>query len=229
MPPMLANAVVLDAYGTLLDTGDASIRATAEILRKHRLAVPPTKFYAEWKRRTRELRIADGAFRTEAALFADALGGTCEAFGIGSAPVADVNFMLATWGTRDAYPDAAEAIRGLRRRWRVYVASNSDTAPLVRDLERNGLAVEQVFSSERLRCYKPAPRFYRAVLDATGLASAAVVWAGDSEEGDVNGPTRFGMRAVRVHRSESGRTPDDSATVQTVHDLKELAALLEVA
>lgn len=220
VPP---QAVILDAYGTILDTGDASLRATSAILARHRIDLAPERFYAGWKRHLRVMRTADGAFRTEADLFAESLGLTCDEFGVGRRPMTDVGLMLATWGTRTAYPEAAAVVRTLRARWKVYVASNSDAAPLARDLACNGIETDGVFSSEALRCYKPNPHFYRAVLDATGFAPVEAVWAGDSDENDVHGPERLGIAGIWINRSEQSPAQGMATPARSVADLAELA------
>jgi len=216
------KAVILDAYGTLLDTGDASVRATAEILRRHGVDLPPREIYATWKRHLRALRVAGGDFRTEAALFEESLRLACAAHGLPAGVTDDVGVMLATWGTRSAFPDAAESVARLRTRWKVFVASNSDDAPLRADLARNGLAVDRVFSSENLRCYKPDPSFYRAVLHAIGVDPADAVSVGDSEEDDVEGPRRIGLAGIRLDRT--GRSPSPA-----INDLTGLMERLSAA
>ena len=92
----MVKAVLLDAYGTLFDTGTGSVQAAQEILaRNGREDLSPAEFYGQWKALHHRLMEELPSFRTEARLYAQGLamlyrqygfpgiGGGCE----GDAPL----------------------------------------------------------------------------------------------------------------------------------------------
>ena len=46
---MSIKAILLDAYGTFINTRTGSVDATAKILAKRESAIDPAEFYARWK------------------------------------------------------------------------------------------------------------------------------------------------------------------------------------
>ena len=63
----MVKAVLLDAYGTLFDTGTGSVQAAQEILaRNGREDLSPAEFYGQWKALHHRLMEELPSFRTEA-------------------------------------------------------------------------------------------------------------------------------------------------------------------
>lgn len=221
----MLKAILLDAYGTLFNTGTGSVDAAAQILsRNGRPDIPPAAFYARWKALHHQLMAQLPDFHTEARLYAMGLSILYREYGLPGDPARDVEAMLAIQGTRVAYPDVRPALEALAPRYTLCVASTSDTAPLREDLARAGLPVARVFSSEDLACYKPNPGFYRAILQAVGAAPEEAIFVGDSLSDDVKGPQRVGIKACWVNRK--GAKVGDARPDWTITSLGELPALL---
>ena len=192
--------VAFDAYGTLFDTGTGSVDATRQILERHSIAVPPQDFYRRWKRHHGRLARANAEFQTETVIFERGLALTYSELGLQGDPASDIELMLATLGQRAAFPDAASAVREIAAQRRVVIASNSDTEPLERDVDRARLTFEHVYTSEELRAYKPHGIFYTALLDRLGAFAHEVLFVGDSQRDDVDGPGTLGIGAVWINR-----------------------------
>ena len=47
---------------------------------------------------------------------------------------------------------------------------------------------------------KPEPAIYRAMCDPLGCQPSDILFVGDTEDADVDGPRAFGMRAVHLDR-----------------------------
>ena len=89
----------------------------------------------------------------------------------------------------------------IMRRFRVAIGSTTDDAPLLDSLRGTVLeGVRQIFTSERLRKYKPEREFYSDILRLTGWEPEETVFVGDSVEDDVIGPKGIGMKAVLIDR-----------------------------
>lgn len=201
--PTISDAPVLafDAYGTLFDTGHGSVEATAKILARYPgCDVAPVDFYAVWKAHNLRLALEREQFETEASLFEIGLGLTFPEFGLAGDVGRDIGLLLATQGRRAPFADVAAALPRLARHARIVIASNSDTAPLLANVARAGLAFDAVVSSEELRVYKPDPRFYPRLLARLDVGADRVVFIGDTLEGDVLAPRRAGIESIWLRR-----------------------------
>ncbi|MBX6364309.1 MAG: HAD family hydrolase [Gemmatimonadetes bacterium] len=104
----------------------------------------------------------------------------------------------------DAYPDAAECLRELRRRgYRVGVAANQPVAAedAVRGL---GVPLDVVATSGRWGVAKPNPEFFRRIVEAAGVPAEQIAYVGDRVDNDVLPALAIGMRAVFVRRGPWG-------------------------
>jgi putative hydrolase of the HAD superfamily len=133
-----------------------------------------------------------------------------------------------------AYPDAAPALRSLRRRGlRLVVASNWDCS-LPEVLERAGLAglVDGVVASALVGSGKPAPAVFEAALELAGCDPEQALHVGDSPSKDVAGAARAGIRPVLLDRG--GARPDEvtddaaggAGAVARIESLDELPGLI---
>ena len=107
---------------------------------------------------------------------------------------------VKAWHLQHAWSDVPDAIRKLREReWEVYVHANGTTRLQLNLVRSSGLQFDMLFSSELLRCYKPAPENYRMVLDLLKLRpEECVVVAAHAT--DLRGAKAVGMKTVYVRR-----------------------------
>ena len=218
------KAIILDAYGTLISTGNGSIRAAGEILALNRRGdIPPETFYADWKKSHRRQIDALDSFVNEAEIFKRDLDFLYQKYGMTGNPRQDVQVMLQTLGKREAFPETGEVLSRLSRRYLLAIGSTTDTEPLLQDLARNRLHVAHVFTSESLRVYKPRPEFYRQILHHLGLQPAEALFVGDSLTDDVWGPQQVGMPACWVNRKGG-----DAGTCRPDFEIPHLRALPDI-
>lgn len=220
----MLRTIIFDAYGTLLDTGSGSVEAAGKILEKNgRGDIPPQDFYARWKQLHRRHMDQAGPFLNEESIYHLDLQKLYAEYNVSGDADRDVQIMLATLGNRTPYPEAKEVLETLGGMVGLAIGSVSDTEPLQRDLARGGLKIEKIFTSEGLRCYKPAPAFYRAVLGQLGLQPEEALFVGDSLSADVEGPQAVGIPACWVDRKGAG--PGNITPAYTVPDLRGLVPL----
>lgn len=200
----MLKAVMFDVFGTLISTGTGSVDATRAILQKRGSSLEPAAFYAQWKamhgKRTRE-----AVFAPERELYTRDLEELYRLHGISGDPAEDVELLLASQYHRSAFPEAQSCLRYLRRFYRILLTSNTDTAPLMQNLEDNGIAADGVYTSEGLQCYKPAPAFYQTVCQREELLPEECIFIGDSLVEDVEGPKGVGMQAILLDRNGTYR------------------------
>lgn len=220
------QAVIFDAYGTLISTGTGSRDAAAKILFScGRTDIDPVAFYDDWKKYHRKHIQSLVYFETEETIFRDDLTQLYHDYQIDSDAAVDVQVMLKTLGRRVAFPEAKECIETLQRVLTVAIGSTTDTEPLLTDLLRNHLSVSHVFTSEGMGVYKPKPLFYDMILEQLGLNAEKVLFVGDSLLDDVWGPQQVGMKACWLNRkgtpSSDGIYPD-----YEIADLLELTSII---
>jgi len=224
---MNLKAIIFDAYGTLIDTKDGSVLATSAILRRNNSDLDAAEVYSRWKQYHRMHIESLATFVNEEAVFLLDLKRLYADYGIVGTPEEDVKIMLSTLGVRQLFPETLEVVGELRKRYRVFIASTSDTAPLESDLTRNGLAVDGYFTSESLQMHKPRREFYLRVLSEIGHSADEVLFVGDSLRDDVWGPAGAGLRTVWINRkSDFTRSDSDVAPDHEIHDLRELPAVV---
>ena len=217
------KAIVFDAFGTLFQvTSGGSARSIMEIIARHGGAVDETAFPDEWKRYYKEHTGEGAVFQKEREIFIARIGMFFERFGVEESAVEAADALLAGAFERKAYPEAKAVIEKLRKKYSVFIASNTDNDVLESVMRKNGLCADGVFTSEDLKCYKPNPAFYRFILRKTGLSPEDVLFVGDSPADDVLGPRNAGMKTAWLDRKGAG---GDFGQDLTIADLGELSAL----
>ena len=216
------KAILFDVYGTLISTGNGSVTAAGEILRKNGCGIDPAAFYAEWKK-LHKTHMREKSFVPEREIFLADLRALYTQYSIRGNAAEDVQIMLRSLYDRRAFPETAAVIQELRGKYELIIASNTDTEPMLKNFAVNGLHFDRVFTSEDLRCYKPEAAFYEKILKETGYTAEEVVFVGDSAEEDILSPKRLGMRTVLIDRKGTGA---DCGQTYTFSDLTGLLSVL---
>lgn len=223
----MLKAILFDAYGTLISTGNGSVQAVQTILQNAgRTDLDPKAFYARWKQYHRQHMDELKAFVTEEELFRRDLQALYIEYGISGDPYGEVQPMLDTLGRRTAFPETRQVLERLSERYRVCIASTSDTAPLLQDVQRNGLTVHRIFTSEELRVYKPQPAFYRSILSQLKLSPEETLFVGDSPVDDVQGPQDIGIPACWLNR-KGAEKPAHLFPAHIASDLHQVCNFIE--
>lgn len=197
----MIKAIIFDAYGTLISTGNGSVMAAGEILSLNgRADISPQEFYSRWKKLHREHIDSLKTFAAEEDIFKSDLIQLYREYGFTRDALEDVQIMLNTLGRRTAFPETREALEKLSDRFILAIGSTTDTEPLTRDLERNELTVKNVFTSESMQVYKPKKEFYEKIITALGVRPQEALFVGDSLIDDIAGPQSAGLNTCFVNR-----------------------------
>lgn len=221
----MVKAVVFDAYGTLISTGTGSLNAAQRILDLYGSSIAARTFYADWKKYHRQHIDSLTQFVPEETIFRWDLERLYEQYGLPGNAAEDVRIMLDTLGNRTAFPESKEVVEQLKRAYTVCIGSTTDTEPLMRDLNRSGIVVDRVFTSEGLQVYKPQKAFYEKILAALSLQPEEVLFVGDSLTDDIFGPKQVGMKTCWVNCK--GQVAPVPPPDYEVPDLTGLTAILE--
>jgi len=221
----MVRAITFDAFGTLIDTGrDVLIRIARSVCEDQRPSLDAEVLLATWDRHFFAAETAP--FLTLAEITEDSLGKTFREYGIEATPAPYVDRLVDLWRQAKAYaevPRILDALDGVPRA----VVSNADHEFLLDILQRNGLRLDAVITSESAQTYKPRPRIFEAALESLRVAPKDVIHVGDSLAADVEGASRLGMRTVWVNRGGLRRRPTDPAPDAEARDLRELPSIVE--
>jgi HAD superfamily hydrolase (TIGR01509 family) len=120
----------------------------------------------------------------------------------------------------EPYPEAVEALRGLRSAgFRLGVLANQPASARA-DLERAGITAlcDGVWLSAAVGLSKPDQAFFGVALDAWGMAPAHVAYVGDRPDNDVAPAKALGLCTVRLrrgpHADQEARTDHERADVE---------------
>ena len=224
----MLNTIIFDAYGTLISTGTGSIDASREILALNCCdSVDPQAFYSQWKSLHKKHISELTTFVSEESIFRKDLNVLYKKYGFSRDSDADVKIMLTILGNRTAFPESREVIHFLQsKQYNVVIGSVTDTKPLLPDLDRNGITIPSVFTSETTGFYKPDIRFYQYILDSLGIKPSNALFVGDSLIDDVWGPQQLGIAACWVNRKGAERR--DIAPTFSINNLNKLVQIINL-
>jgi len=225
----MIKALVFDVYGTLLNTRGCSLIIMKNVLRNCNCSLDPQYVYKEWRKDIEQMIInmdSEKKFKTERIFFKEALGKTLKRLKIKRNEHENMKlYNELCWGKRNIFPDTKKVLNELRKKYKIYVASNSDTKPLLEDFEKYSLPVDKILTSEMLKMYKPHKKFFTEMLKKLKTRKDEILYVGDAIANDVIGPHRIGVRTVWINRKNQKRKQNEAKPDFTVKSLEELSSL----
>lgn len=198
---VLIKAIIFDAFGTLFKVvNGGSARTIMSFIRQAGNVLDEKKFIAEWKAYYKRKTIY-GNFMTERSIFISRIQMFYERYNVSRNAEKDADVLLSSAYERGIYPEVIYSVEELRKKYRVFIGSNTDNDVLHSVMRRNKVSVDGVFTSEDIKCYKPNIEFYNKILSRTGLSAQETVFAGDSVTDDVIGAKGAGMKAILIDRN----------------------------
>ena len=219
----MERLLIFDAYGTLISTGTGSIEATKKILSLQEKEIDAVAFYADWKKYHK--KHLDDANRTvflsERDIFTKDLRVLYEYYQIARPYETDVKIMLESLMNRKVFAETIEVVEQLRKKHRVVIGSTTDTEPLLQNMLYNNLMVDEVYTSEMIKKYKPDKEFYQYILRCEKSEPEETVFIGDSLIDDIAGPQSVGIKTVLINRGKNLNVTDIQPDY-VVTDLREM-------
>lgn len=129
----------------------------------------------------------------------------------------DIEFGLSVphW---PAFPDTAEALRRLKRRFRLVILSNIDRAGFAASHAKLGVDFDAVYTAEDIGSYKPDPRNFEFMLEHLqadlGLGPDDVLHTAQSLFHDHVPAQRFGLATAWIDRQRLSQGGEWGATAE---------------
>ena len=199
----MIKAVIFDAYGTLISTGNGSIEATRKMLNELNILIDPGDFYKEWKTIHKNNIANMKIFEPEHNIFIRDLRILFEKYSIHEMPEKAVSFMIHSLTGRKVFSDTNDVLNSLSKKYTICIGSTSDTKPLLENIKENNIKIDYVFTSQSLKIYKPKKEFYEKILSTMQILSSEAVFVGDSLIDDVMGPQKLGIYSIWLDRSKA--------------------------
>jgi 2-haloalkanoic acid dehalogenase type II len=133
-----------------------------------------------------------------------------------------------------AFPDSAQALQRLSRRYALIILSNVDRAGFARSNERLGVTFTSILTAEDIGSYKPSPRNFEALsreVTRLRIADGKLLHVAQSLFHDHVPAKAAGLATVWINRRHAnpgwGATPHPSAEVTPDWTFTSMAALAD--
>ncbi|MEJ2587753.1 MAG: haloacid dehalogenase type II [Deltaproteobacteria bacterium] len=216
------KACVFDAYGTLFDVHSAVGKL------KDRLGEDADQVSSIWRTKQLEytwLRSLMGHYADFWQVTQDALDFALDTYEHDNSELRED--LMAAYLALDCYPEVPEALSRLKASgFRNAILSNGTPAMLESAANRSGISewIEDIFSVEEVRIFKPDPRVYQMAVDGLKLKSEEIVFQ-SSNAWDASGASSFGFKVAWINRfgQRKERLPGmPDAEIRSLAELPEL-------
>ncbi|WP_417844695.1 HAD family hydrolase [Thalassospira sp.] len=137
---------------------------------------------------------------------------------------------LLSFTIDDLYDDALPALSDLHKHGHKVGICGNQPASSEQVLQALPCHIDWLSSSARLKCKKPDPAFFNAIIEQTGHDPADIIYIGDRLDNDIYPALQHGMDAIWLLRGpwafaqwQQSGIPDG---IRTIRSLAELPALL---
>ena len=214
------KAIIFDAFGTLFKvTSGASAKTIIENITDCGIVVDEKAFLEEWKAYYKNHTSSNCKFMTERDIFITRIQMFYDRYHVNRNAENDADSLLAEAFKREAYPEIKTVLDELMKHYLIFIGSNTDNDVLENVMQKNGITVHKVYTSENLKCYKPAAQFFTKILDDNTLSSDEVLFVGDSLTDDILGPKAIGMKTVWIDRNGIGSNNGQDYTITDMSEL----------
>ena len=224
------DALTFDCYGTLIDWETGISAGLRHVLDAHGVAAEVDGEALLVTYAQAEAELEDGPYLRYRGVLGGALTRVCAAYGVAptEAEVAAFGGSVADW---PAFPDSADALARLARRFRLGVITNCDDDLFAASNRRLGVTFDWVVTAQQLGSYKPDPRNFEIALERIGLPRDRILHVAQSLYHDHVPAKALGLATAWIDRRHdrpgSGATPPAAAepdvTAPSMASLADLA------
>ncbi len=227
---MTIRVVTFDVYSALYDTPTGLARALAPILERRGVTGDPLAVARAWRHKQREFLLVANSLDREPASNRKAIEASALYTLRGLTPPLteeEVEALIRSWEHLPPWPEAADALREVRRHELGLATLSNGDAAMQQALLENTLPIrfDRVIASEGGR-FKPHPSAYRRALEALDLKAADLLHVAGGAS-DAMGATAYGLRTVWINRTGDAVVDPRFAPAHQLEDLRGLRSILD--
>ena len=224
------KVVLFDMFNTLANNSTEFWKEEFDKLKvEYKLPVDPETFWDIWREGDKEFSrsrlLPDAGFISYLDGWTNSFEYALSKIGFIADPRVMAQDCIDDLGQRPLFQETEEVLRRLSERYEIGVASNADNSFLLPVIDRIPVNLAVVVSSEDVTSYKPMPRIFEESLIRLGMKANEVLYVGDRQYEDVEGPMSVGMKAVWVNRKNE--RPDNKLQ-RPYAEIADLTGLLDI-
>src|SRR5579871_1703129 len=230
------KALTFDVFGTVVDWRSGVAREAERVLAPKGASLDWGRFADRWRARYQPamepVRTGARPFVVLDVLHREGLLEVLAEFGVEGLSPAEIEDLNLAWHRLDPWPDVAEGMARLRRRFILASLSNGNVRLIVDMARRAGLPWDAILGAEVARAYKPQADAYDAAARLLSLDPGECLMVA-AHPSDLDAAASRGFRTAYVHRPQErgpGREPERPAAGRFgyhVDDFVALAAALD--
>src|SRR5580698_4095452 len=217
--------LTFDCYGTLINWEDGILACLHPILATHGKDIDDAtilRLYGDF-----EARAEQGEYRP----YREVLQSVVRQFGekLAFTPTSDeIRSLPESLPGWKPWPDTVNALRELRRRFRVAIISNIDDDLFADTRPQLEVEFDHVITAQQAGAYKPSLKIFELALSRIGVPAHRVLHAGQSVYHDVIPAQSLGLATVWVNRPSS-RSGIGAVKAAEGHPDLQVSSLAELA
>ena len=208
------KALLFDVFGTVVDWRSCVSAEIEHIAKKYGAEVNASEMADAWRARYQpameEIRQNKRSFEILDILHRENLDHVLASFGLDEVSEADRAALNLCWHRLQGWPDSAEGLKALKRRFILATQSNGNIALMVNMAKAADLSWDVVLGAEVTGYYKPRPEAYDRACAALGLPNEACMMVAAHND-DLVAARQQGMKTAFVCRPTEhgpGQTKD---------------------
>jgi 2-haloacid dehalogenase len=223
------SAITFDCYGTLIDWETGILSAIRPLLARHGKSLDDPEILSTYA--TLESEAETAPYRPYKEILAQVVDGFGLRLGFTPGPE-DRECLAASLPGWRPFDDTVDALRELKRHYRLGIISNVDDDLFADTAVHLGVEFDWVITAGQARAYKPSHAIFDLAFKRIGLARDTILHAAQSTYHDIVPARALGLSTVRINRRRtrpgSGATPPAAERPdRELEDLSSLAAMPE--
>ncbi|HEX9759255.1 MAG TPA: haloacid dehalogenase type II [Nitrospiria bacterium] len=219
------EVISFGCYGTLIDWESGILEAFEPFFSRQNIPIEEGSILEFFSKA--EAQSESGPYNEYKDVLRGVVRKTAEVFHLNLSTSED-HFLVESLKNWKPFSDTVEALRTLKKRFRLAILSNTDDALFSITAEHLHIKFDWVITAQQVRSYKPSLNFFRFAIQKIGVPSDKILHVGQSMFHDIVPAKNIGLKTVWVDRRRSkngpGATPSGYARPDlVVPDLKTLA------
>ena len=211
------EALTFDCYGTLIDWETGIVAAIRTVLDPRGVAPEADRLLEAFARH--EAETESGPYLLYREVLGRSLRGVCAELGVEPTD-AEVEAFGGSVGDWPAFPDSADALARLERRFRLGVITNCDDDLFAASNRRLGVTFDWIVTAEQAGSYKPDPHNFELALERIDVPRERILHVAQSLYHDHVTARKFGLSTAWIDRRHDkpgfGATPAATASPDVV-------------